>query len=55
LIQEILNFVKVDKEELEELKGKFDQMQEQEINQGLNDLFGPPQNSMTEDEAKSLI
>jgi hypothetical protein len=30
-------------------------MQEQDISQGLNDLFGPPQNSMREDEAKSLI
>jgi chromosome segregation ATPase len=41
LIQEILNSVKTNKAELEELKKQLEHIQEQEMNQGLDELFGP--------------
>lgn len=45
LILEIINSVKLDKTELEELKKKRDYLQEKEINQGLEQMFGPQQQS----------
>jgi hypothetical protein len=56
LVLEIFNYVKSDKAKLEELKRKRDHLQEKEINQGLEQMFGPQQQSkMTEQEVENLI
>jgi len=45
LVLEIFNYVKFDKEELEELKRKRDHLQENKLNQGLEKMIFPCQQS----------